>query len=404
MLKKIFHNKSWLILLISLLGSSKALAFSFYEGSHWSLVPVPIFATSPGEGQTYGVMGAITASGPHGEVKSVISPTFIYNQVTGAGGFGLFYLYPDPDTFLSIYGELDQHFAREASFSYYHLPPHQGFFLYGGEVSYKQYPFERFFGSGPSTSHDSETNFVSEKVTTHEFVGYRLSDHWAVKIHEEFSIWFLHSKAIPEIADTLQVFAGNPEVVSSHNFIHRLELEYDTHANQPFSERGEMVSLAYLISACPLGSDFNFQGYNLHAKLSRGAKQSRFLTVVSGLVEQRFGTTIPFYLQSQLGGFNTLRAFVERRFSARHRIAMSMEERIEVLRTNLFNTKVNFSLDPFVDIGQVFNHISDVELSAFQVVGGMGLRMKAQPRVVARVDAGVGREGVEMNATIDYPF
>jgi len=377
---------------------------SILKGNSWHIFPVPIFKTLPGEGQTYGVLAAITAANNLHELKAIIAPAETYNKVTGVSTFVAGFLYPSYDSVLYFFGELAHHFTREGTLRYSHFPKSKGSFIYEGEFSYLQYPFERFFGFGAKTSTTTETNFVSEVFTGHEKIGYRFTPSITGIYTFRVDSWQLHSKAIPELADTLTTFAGNPEVVSSTNLTNRLEFQYDTHPDPNFSETGEFLNFAYLASLQSLGSAFTFHGYDLHAKLTRSFRGGRFTSVVFAQLEQRFGTSIPFYLQSSLGGLRTLRAFIDRRFTARHRFSLDFEERIEVFQKRIFDTEVALSLDPFFSLGQVFDHFSDINTPQIQPVGGFGIRMKAKPSVVGRLDIGFGREGMETYATIDYPF
>ncbi len=370
----------------------------------WNLFPVPIFRTTPSEGQTYGLMPVVTASNGDKELKTIIAAAGQFNEISRFSTFGAAYYYPSPGSAFNLYLEAAQKIAREATFEFLVQPKGKGSLIHGGKISFLTYPFERFFGFGPGTVFGNETNFVSKKITASGTVGYQ----WTRLISTVYSIrvenWKLLPHAIPELNDTLTTFADNPEVINSNNVTHRVEVRYDTHPEPVFSEQGELVQFAYLAALDGLGSDQTFHGYDLNGKITRGFRGGRYVTVAVASLNQRFGAVIPFYLQSSLGGLETLRGYMERRFTARHRFSLDLEERIELIRGRIFDTEVGFSLDPFVSVGQVFDNFSEIEAGHLRPVGGFGVRAKAKPAVVGRLDFGAGGDGIQVHATLNYPF
>ncbi|MBI4211352.1 MAG: hypothetical protein HY540_01820 [Deltaproteobacteria bacterium] len=375
----------------------------FYHDAEWAFFPIPIVKTSPAEGTTFGIMPVVTASGKEGELKTIIAPAGTYNDTTKYGGFVAFYLYPQPDTVFMFFGELAKRYAREATVRFDRFPKEGNAFIYQGGFSYRRYPFERFFGFGPETQPANETNFVSDRIVADITAGYRLISAFTIRQTLKFDRWDLRSHAKEDVADTLQTFAGNSEVVPAKALIERLELAYDTHQN-PLTGHGNLVSLTFVGASAALGSDHSFYGYDFRTKWTRGLMNDRFVTVISGIFDQRFGNTIPFYFQSMLGGPETLRAFIERRFSGRHRMSIDLEERIELGNWIIANTATAISLDPFFSVGQVFNDFSEIKYRRLQPVAGFGIRGKAKPSVLGRLDFGFGREGMQIYATLDYPF
>lgn len=375
-----------------------------YKDLDWNIFPVPIFKTSPSEGETYGVLPVLFGTDPDGNLKSFIALAGMYNKITGFDGFIAGYVYPDKDTSLDVFAELAEHFSKEMTVHFQRAPKKKGAFVFEDKMSYIQYPFERFYGFGPHSLESNESNFVSEKFIAEGLLGYHVTRDIVFAYKAQFEGWKIHQRALTSLADTLQLFANDPQVTNSSHFLHTFSFTYDTHEDPVFAEHGEKISFEYLFAHQRLGSDFSFHGYDLNAKMTRSLKNGKYTTVLGGKLSQRFGERIPFYFQSQLGGFETLRAFVERRFVAKHRFTFDLEERIEVASWNVMSTNIGISLDPFFSIGQVFDSVSQIETSALQPVGGIGLRIKAKPSVVGRLDVAYGREGVAASATIDYPF
>lgn len=375
-----------------------------YKDLEWNIFPVPIFKTSPSEGETYGVLPVVFGTDPEGNLKSFVALAGMYNEVTGFDGFVAAYVYPDKDTAFDVFAEIAEHFSKELTVHFQRGPKRKGAFVLENELGYIQYPFERFYGFGPYSLQANESNFVSEKFTAQALLGYHLTRDIVFAYQAQFEGWKIQQKALGSLPDTLQLFPNDAEVRNSSHLLNTFLFTYDTHEDPVFPEHGEKLSLEYLFAHKRFGSDSSFHGYDLNSKITRSVQNGKYTTVLGFKFSQRFGKTIPFYLQSQLGGFETLRAFVERRFVARNRFTFDLEERIELASWNIMATNVEISLDPFFSIGQVFDTFSQVETSALQPVGGIGLRIKAKPSVVGRLDIGYGREGVAASATIDYPF
>jgi hemolysin activation/secretion protein len=111
----------------------------------------------------------------------------------------------------------------------------------------------------------------------------------------------------------------------------------------------------------------------------------------------------PFYQQSWLGGASLLRGFADGRFVARHAWTLDLEQRIRLLRTDVFGVITDWRIDPFVGVGQVFDRLSEVASRPRPTVG-LGLRAFAHPNVVGRVDLAFAGEGLKIYVDVGYPY
>lgn len=99
-------------------------------------------------------------------------------------------------------------------------------------------------------------------------------------------------------------------------------------------------------------------------------------------------STVPFFLQSTLGGPDDLRGFERFRYYDNNSLVLSAEYRFEVA----------FPLDIalFVDAGNVFSRPGLIGFRNMQEAGGIGLRFKTRDQVVLRFDTGFSREGIRV--------
>jgi outer membrane protein assembly factor BamA len=97
---------------------------------------------------------------------------------------------------------------------------------------------------------------------------------------------------------------------------------------------------------------------------------------------------VPFYLQSTLGSDTTLRGYPWLRFYDENSLALTAEYRWEIL--------TGFDMALFGDFGKVFNKPSQISLSGLRNSFGFGFRFKYGRAMVARLDTGFSREGVQV--------
>ena len=116
------------------------------------------------------------------------------------------------------------------------------------------------------------------------------------------------------------------------------------------------------------------------------------------------GPNIPFFELSELGGDETLRGFGENRFLDEGRVLVNAEERFKVFQINYGNVRTDIELAVFTDVGRVFHNFSDLGSGKIQAVVGGGIRFLAASQIVAKIDVGVGSEGVAIFTGLDYPF
>jgi hypothetical protein len=113
--------------------------------------------------------------------------------------------------------------------------------------------------------------------------------------------------------------------------------------------------------------------------------------------------SVPFYLQSTLGGAYLLRGFTEDRFIDEQAWTVEAEQRIRVFQSHIYGVTADWRVDPFIAFGQVFGG-PNLALSHPRVAVGAGFRALVRPNVLGRVDVATGGEGVKVYVEIGYPY
>jgi outer membrane protein assembly factor BamA len=265
-------------------------------------------------------------------------------------------------------------------------------------------PFRRFFGYGSHTLEADESNYVSHGFYMTALAGYYATPRFRINLTESFISTDLKGQAIFDVADTLTRYGGLNGVQNSFNFIHKVSLTYDSRPKGPNSREGFFAEGSYFASLVPLGSDVNFHGFSTEAIHMHSMFNERTTLVFRLFAQDIYGSDVPFYLQSSLGGDRELRAFIPNRFVDNGKLIFTWEQRIKVLKKSIFGIPAELWLDPFLEAGTVFDNFKNLGASKMQTVAGLGIRMIVPPTVVGRIDIACGAEGYSVYTQLGYPF
>lgn len=370
--------------------------------------PVPVFQTRPDEGQTYGLMPVLLLSDKDSHaISTIIAAIGQWNEVVKFSGAAVFYHFfqpvKNPDQQLQIYAQWGQKFYREASARYFD-PDFLGHFYLDTNFIWLQTPFRRFYGYGAATPKAAESNYLSSSLTGSVAFGYYFLKDLRLTLTESVLSTDISSRAITDVADTLTAFAGVSGVEDDFNWVHRLAMTLDTRPSGLNSKRGTLIEGAFFISDTVLGSDHRFRGYSFEAVHLLSYLKERMTTAARVYLQDMYGSSIPFYLQSTLGGDKELRSFIPNRFIDTGKILFSIEQRMRVVRKNIFGIPCEMWADPFLEVGRVFHHINHLGADDYQTVAGLGIRFIVPPNVTARIDLGIGSEGYNVYTQLGYPF
>ena len=147
-----------------------------------------------------------------------------------------------------------------------------------------------------------------------------------------------------------------------------------------------------------------YSRYELEVKKLFPSESKRAILIVRADLQATIGDQVPFFEQSSLGGQNNLRGYGVDRFIDKNLVALSIEERIHMMRTKIAGVTADFEIAPFLDTGQVFNDYKDVTFKNYRMTPGIGFRGIVRPNVVGRVDYGYSREGGAVFAGLDFPY
>jgi outer membrane protein assembly factor BamA len=368
-----------------------------------TLVPLPIFTTDPNEGETYGALLAVIDA-REGAFRSLLVPYVTYNSLLGATGSAHY------ERFLADQAKFDADVAqstRNQAFyrlRYADLNLRDPRYLFEGFGLYENDRTARFFGIGPNSLESNETNYTLRQVGGEVTFGRRLIPELIASLTERLRSVSIRRGAVDSLPFLQDVFTDVPGEDGSFVWAHRLALTYDTRNSRVTPTQGRFGQVFIEVADEAIGSKASFVRYGLQGRWLWPHLGERLVLAVRGLLDRVDGSDVPFFELSELGGDETLRGFGENRFLDEGRVLVNAEERLKVFQINYGNVRTDIELAVFTDIGRVFHNFSDLGSGKIQAVVGGGIRFLAASQIVAKIDVGLGSEGVAVFTGLDYPF
>jgi hypothetical protein len=258
-------------------------------------------------------------------------------------------------------------------------------------VRYRNYREEEYYGLGPSSSKDKESNYRREEVDATVLVGagpfggldvgvlggYLRSRTGAGTGGDDKSVdRVFHTREIPGFSESIEFWTtgftaaldyrdsrGNPRSGVALLMDHTL---YENTAGDAYSFQATSAE---------------FQGYLPFLHKHRVIALRAFASEAKGMR----GGTVPFHLLPYVGGGDTIRGFEEYRFRDGKLLLGNLEYRFEAF--------IGLDVALFGDFGQVGDEWSNFKTSEFKYSYGGGLRFNTAYSVFMRLDLGYGKEG-----------
>ncbi|RPI37095.1 MAG: hypothetical protein EHM67_12060 [Hyphomicrobiaceae bacterium] len=368
-----------------------------------TFVPLPIFTTDPNEGETYGALLAIIDA-QAGAFRALLVPTLPYNSLLGAAGSVHYERYFDHDTKLDT--DLAQSTRNQAFYRLRYANPTlvDGRYLFQGFGLYENDRTARFYGLGANSRESNETNYTLRQGGGELTFGRRLMPELIASLTERLRSVTIRRGAVDSLPFLQDVFTDVPGDDGSFVWAHRLALTYDTRNSSVTPTEGRFGQVFVEVADEAIGSKASFVRYGLEGRWLWPHFGERLVLAVRGLLDRVDGPNIPFFELSELGGDETLRGFGENRFLDEGRVLVNAEERFRVFQINYGSVRTDIELAVFTDVGRVFHNFSDLGSGKIQAVVGGGIRFLAASQIVAKIDVGLGSEGVAIFTGLDYPF
>lgn len=367
--------------------------------------PIPAVSTSKNDGNDAGLIVPILKTDPDGELKYLIAPQLIHNSIVGMRGAVSLFHYEPGGREIRFIASAAEKIERRLLFSYSDPAFSQGRYSLNFSATFFKNATARFFGLGQATSESAQTNYTAREGRISWRFGIHMNEVTQISVSQRFRQVSLQQGAtdLPFTGDEFPTVPG----VQGETLIfgNRATFHYDTR-NSLISPTDGMAMTAYAEINQNIHNSANpvYSRYEFEAKKLFPSESKRAILIVRADLQATIGDQVPFFEQSSLGGQNNLRGYGVDRFIDKNLVALSIEERIHVLRTKIAGATADFELAPFLDTGQVFNNYKDVSFDNYRMTPGIGFRGLVRPNVVGRVDYGYSREGGAVFAGLDFPY
>ena len=367
--------------------------------------PIPAVSSSKNDGNDTGLIVPILITEPDGELKYVIAPMIIKNSIVGVRGTLNVFRYEPGGREIRFIGSYTEEIERKVGFSYADPAFSQGRYSVNFGASFFKNATSRFFGVGQEASVSQETNYTAREARANWRFGVHVNEVTQISVGQRIRQVSLQRGAtdLPFTGEQFSTIDGVQGV--SLILGHRATFYYDTR-NNLVSPTDGMAVTAYAEANQNLNNGDHpvYSRYAIEAKKLFPSESKRAILIVRADLQATIGTQVPFFEQSSLGGQNNLRGFGVDRFIDKHLVALSIEERIHLVRTKIAGVTADFEMAPFLDTGQVFSNFKDVNFKDYRMTPGIGFRGMVKPNVVGRIDYGYSREGGAVFAGLDFPY
>jgi outer membrane protein assembly factor BamA len=371
--------------------------------------PIPAVSSSKNDGNDIGMIVPALMTGPDGDLKYLVAPMVVYNSIVGTRGTINLFRYEPGGKELRGIASWTERIERKFLLSYVDPGFSNGRYSIGFSAMHFKNATVRFFGLGPTTAKDDETNYTASETRVNWRFGVYANEVTQIAVSQRLR----HMQSIqrggtplPFTGDIFRDAPGEAPGGGGATILgERISFHYDTR-NSLVTPTDGMAVTAYAEINHNFQNSANpvYSRYGLEIKKMFASESKRAILVVRGDLQATIGTDVPYYELSSLGGQNNLRGFGVDRYIDKQLIAFSVEERIHVIRTRLAGVVADFEIAPFIDTGQVFNSFKNIGFRDYRITPGIGFRGIIRPNVVGRIDYGFSREGGAIFAGLDFPY
>lgn len=259
----------------------------------------------------------------------------------------------------------------------------------GVDLDYDFMPDQEFFGLGPVTGVDDETNYSHERARAAFHTGWgrrRAGDVYAgvLAAIEHNNVLDGRGDDTPNTLERYDGLAGAGEQVRMGSF--GVETALDTRDFPGSPTGGWMATSAAEVYTEVDGDTYGFYKFRADAETYLHIAYHRVVALrVAGEFTTRHGDrAIPFYYLSSLGRYETIRGFSNGRFRDSNAVLASLEYRWPV--------RHGADATLFVDAGTVYDNPDDFRTGNIAVGWGGGFRVFNRRDVIATLQAGKSKD------------
>ncbi|MGE5048646.1 MAG: hypothetical protein ACM3PC_08775, partial [Deltaproteobacteria bacterium] len=332
------------------------------------LIPLPIYATLPNEGNTFGVMPVfLRVCDSNQRTQSIIAPSFTWNDVIHWTGSFRWYFYPTDTQSITFVASLSTRINSGLLFIWQDLPAETSALTTEVTARLQRSAFYRFFGFGPETRAQDESSYTRVRAFVDARRGINLGGTWNLGLSASLRRDLAQPLGVPGLPISTRAFPGTPGMEGSTTAGQALDIRYDTRPHGDYSDTGVFAqALAGVVEGLSHSPTYVHGRAEVRALWQEaGPLSGSARGFWSGVSSAR----APFYLQSSVGGSFYLRGFTEDRFIDQAAWTVEIEQRVRLFETRIYGVVADWRIDPFVAVGQVYGGAEHDPFSHPQITG-----------------------------------
>lgn len=251
---------------------------------------------------------------------------------------------------------------------------------------------DQFYGLGNKTSADLSENYTSRITNYFLRLQKKLRPHFNLAVQHEYQNNNLIKTEPDGLLAPQFIFGSEPSKISGFSLI----TNWDSRDNIYYPSCGSFLEASAGIFRKAIGSDYNFNRYNLNLRKYITLHGSHILAF-QGFFNFIFGDA-PFQILSYLGGPLLMRGYYLGRYRDQHAAALQVEYRTYVWK--------RFGFVAFVGVGDVAKKLNRFALKDFKTSVGLGLRFAIDPKekINFRFDIAFGHDSSAFYITAAEAF
>lgn len=266
-------------------------------------IPLPVIASSPNEGITYGGLTAFLAHNRKDEITTLLAPQVNYNDTFGvtASLYGAFY--PSSEQSWEV------NFSKSTKVNEDYEIKLRDKSLLERKLELNAFLFNftdgsaRFFGFEAKTKRERETNYADNEFGTNLSAGYDIGHHIQLVLGERFRKVSIDQGAVTGVPFIRTKFSEQriPGINGFTTQALRISLAYSTLDNRDTPTFGGYTRISFEPTFKALGGAGDYRHYEVEAKGYIPLSNARYITVFRLMYNQTLGPNVPFLEQSILG-------------------------------------------------------------------------------------------------------
>lgn len=371
--------------------------------AHTEFFPLPLYATSPNEGSTYGALPVFMRVDGTGRTTQIFAPSVSWNSAARINGTIRYYYFPSLQRRWTFIIAASTNVNRSFRLEYRDAPGEPGRYTIDVQALARRNLFYRFFGFGPNTAESDQSSYTRELALLSARVGRNVLPHLNLGVRGGVRWDRAQEGAVFDLPPTQELYPDTPGLTGAALATAELSARFDTRVDGDYDVKG-------VASELHVARDFGFAGgvslwrLTWHTRLL--VRETSFLTGAAHLYWTDGlggGNNVPFFYRSALGGDTLFRGFPDDRFIDRGAWQAEAEQRFKLFTTNWFRVRADWRVDPFVGVGQVYPKFADIA-SRVRVAAGIGLRAFVHPNILGRVDVAYSSDGLVAYVLLGYPY